>query len=363
MMRKVLLALSLLMCVGLTSAQEEPRTFYMGFTPFPYAITLDAVNFTYQHIEQDADLIVHHFDSGVPWIEALNGEAYHPNMMNDWSWRRSQVPEDHQLLVTVTPISITRDGLAPYHGEAEDMPLTAPFDSYSFDTPEVIEAFINYCNTTIEYFEPDMFVFGIEVNLLMKLRPDVWDAYMVLHREVYTTLKATYPDLPIMVSLTGIDLLPGYTDADHDDQMRALEDILPYTDYVGLSVYPYMTAYMTREIPYDMFDDLAVLIDKPLAVTETGYPAQSFRVSEGADLYFESDEGKQADYIRYLLESAQEHQFRFVVNFVLRDYDALWEEIGGREDLTIVWRDTGLYDEDGNERESLQIWREWLARQ
>jgi hypothetical protein len=29
-------------------------------------------------------------------------------------------------------------------------------------------------------------------------------------------------------------------------------------------------------------------------------------------------------------EAAQKHQFRYVVNFVLRVYDALWRQIGGR---------------------------------
>ncbi|GAB4318571.1 MAG: hypothetical protein Kow00117_08620 [Phototrophicales bacterium] len=365
MIRKVvLICLFVLLNFGVINAQEEDqetRTFYMGFTPFPYAITLEAVHFTYSQIAQDADLIVHHFDSGVPWTEALHNQPYHPNMMNDWEFRRSQVPENHKLLVTVTPISISRDSLAPYRGEAESMPLPPPFDSYNFDHPDVIQAFTNYCRTTIDYFQPDYFVFGIEVNLLIKLRPELWDAYMVLHQAVYDALKADYPDLPIMVSLTGIDLLPGYTDADPADQARALDDILPYTDYVGYSVYPFMTAFLTDYIPDNMFDELANLTNKPIAITETGYPAQSFRFNDGITLNFESNEGKQADYIQYLLESAQTHQFVFVVNFVLRDYDDLWLEIGGQEDLTILWRDTGLYSETGDEREALTIWRDWLA--
>jgi len=44
---------------------------------------------------------------------------------------------------------------------------------------------------------------------------------------------------------------------------------------------------------------------------------------------------------------------RSEVNFVLRDYDALWQQIGGNEDLTIAWRDTGLYDEAGAARPAL----------
>jgi exo-beta-1,3-glucanase (GH17 family) len=187
---------------------------------------------------------------------------------------------------------------------------------------------------------------------------------MTLHRAVYTTLKASHPDLPLVVSVTGIDLLEGYTDANHEDQMRALADLVDYTDILGLSVYPYMTAYMTNVLPEAMFDDLAALTDKPLAITETGYPAQSFGINaeEGLRLEFDSDTTKQERYIQLLLNEAQQHEFRFIINFVLRDYDALWRQIGANEDLTIAWRDTGLYDEDGGERPALAVWREWLEK-
>jgi hypothetical protein len=36
----------------------------------------------------------------------------------------------------------------------------------------------------------------------------------------------------------------------------------------------------------------------------------------------------------------------FVVNIVARDYDALWTAAGGG-DVLAIWRDTGLYDEEG----------------
>ncbi|MCC6613753.1 MAG: hypothetical protein IT320_09765 [Anaerolineae bacterium] len=357
------LLVALIFPTDVSRGQPETRPFVLGFTPFPYAISQEAVDFTYEHIAEDADLIVHHFDNGVPWVEALAGEPYSQNIRDDWSYRRQRTPPGHQVLVTVTPVNFMRDGLANYRGAQDDMPLPAPFDSYRFDDPDVATAFLRYCEDIIAHFEPDYFMFGIEVNLLMKLRPDLWDAYMTLHRQVYETLKAAHPDLPVFVSVTGIDLLEGYTDVDHADQMRALADILAYTDILGLSLYPYMTAYMTNSLPLDMFDRLAALTDKPIAVTETGYPAQSFGIDAGGGLRleFNSDESKQADYIALLLDAAQAYRFVFVVNFVLRDYDALWQQIGGREDLTIAWRDTGLYDEDGHARPALDLWRAALT--
>jgi hypothetical protein len=364
MCRLMTAAVLLVLTMTPARAQDDMRAFTLGFTPFPYEISFEAVLDTYETLAQNADLISHHFDNGVPWVEALAESEYSQHIRDDWNLRLTQTRPDDLVLVAVTPIRFDRGGLATYRGTADDMPLPPPWDSYGFDHPDVIEAFYNYCEDIIAYFEPDYFNMGIEVNLLMKIAPARWNAYLTLHREVYARLKEAYPDLPIFVSVTGIDLLPGYTDADADAQARALTDILPYTDVLALSMYPYMTRYMTNEIPQDMFDRLAGLTDLPLAVTETGYPAQSFAISgeDGTRLEFNGTPEKQAAYIDLLLNEAQEHQMRFVINFVLRDYDALWQQLGGREDLTIAWRDTGLIGEDGAERPALAIWREWLTR-
>lgn len=367
MMRLLLSGLIALLLAAPASAQEPApaidRPFGMGFTPFPYEISFEAVFWVYEHLAQDADVIVHHFDNGVPWVEALAGTPYHAQVLSDWDMRRSLTPAGQKVMATITPIAFTRDGLAGYRGEKDDLPLPAPWDGYDFDHPDVQAAFLNYAREIIAYFQPDYLLMAIEANLLMKLRPERWDAYMTLHRTVYTTLKAEYPDLVIFTSLTGIDLLPGYTDADPEGQARALADILPYTDWLGLSVYPYMTRYMTGPLPDDFFDQLAALTEKPIAITETGFPAQNFTILIGnTRVEMPSDDERQAEYMQALLNAAAEHRFRLVVNFVLRDYDALWQSLGAREDLTIAWRDTGLYAEDGRERPSLTLWRERLAQ-
>ncbi|RMG79478.1 MAG: hypothetical protein D6712_19620 [Chloroflexi bacterium] len=62
-----------------------------------------------------------------------------------------------------------------------------------------------------------------------------------------------------------------------------------------------------------------------------------------------------------LLTQADEHQFVFLVNFVLRDYDALFQYIEDN-DTNRIWRDTGLYDEAGQARPALGLWKEALSR-
>lgn len=344
-------------------AQTDPRPFRLGFTPFPYEVSLQAVDFTYQTIAADADLIAQHFDDGVPWPEALAGTAFHPNMVADWETRRRLNPQGHARYISVTPINFLRTGLAHYHGAEADLPLPAPWNGYTFDHPDVKKAFLNYCRYAIDFFAPDYLNIGIEVNLLLDHAPELWPAYLDLHRATYQALKADYPNLPIFVSIAATPLLADAADNDPAPHLEALREILPYSDYFALSLYPYMSRLMTGPLPEDLFERLRALAppDKRMAIAETGYPAEPLRVA--ANFTMSSDTEKQADYIRRLLEAAQAHRFVFVINFVLRDYDAMWQAFGAPDDgLWLAWKDTGLYDGDGMPRPALDVWRAALAQ-
>ena len=337
----------------------ETRPFYLGFSPFPYDISTDAVNFSYKAIAEHADIVMHHFDDGVPWSESLSGAAYHQALQDDWNWRKSHTPKDHEILASIAPYNFMRDGLANYHGERGDMPRSAPWGTATFNDPDVKTAYLNYCRRVIDFFDPAFINIGIEANLIMEKAPQLWDAYMDLHRYVYTELKKRYPDLPVFVSFQLQSLLKGHRpEVNHDDQMRAFRDLIDYTDIFAFSSYPYASAYMTQKLPEDMFDELAKMSSKPMAISETGYIAQDLTI-KALKLTMPSNEDKQAAWIDLVLRKAQQYKFTFVINFVIRDYDPLYEKIGGG-DLAAVWRDTGLFDENGKPRKALTLWDKWL---
>lgn len=220
---------------------------------------------------------------------------------------------------------------------------------------------MNHVINAVEFFQPDYLAIGIEINLLYDHKPSEWDAFMTLHQETYTALKAKYPDLPIFASVLGIALLDGFRDEGNSTQHRLLlDDIMEYSDYYAISFYPYLTRYLTTSLPDSMWDNLFSLSAKPIAITETGYPAQAFSVANGT-IPFDGTPEKQDMYISRLLQEADERDFEFVINFVVRDYDALYEWMNGC-DLEILWRDTGLYAEDGNPRPALSMWKAWLAK-
>jgi hypothetical protein len=358
------------------------RAFHLGFTPFPHDVNQAAIDFAYEKVSKEADLVAHHFDNGIPWNEALaDSYPYHQHIMDDWTQRKAKVPAGHKIYVAVTPISGARNGLALYRKEADDIPLVAPFDQHgtnlAFDHDDVKTAYLNYCKRVIAFFKPDYLNIGIEVNLLRRDRGQaVWDRYKALNAYVYAELKKLHPTLPIFVSIAGQPLLQGWESppsefssapdparAFRDSQLAALSDAMASSDYYGVSFYPYISAYLgslfPASFPATMWDELFNLSAKPIAIAETGYPAADITALSPA--IFVGSQAAQAAYLRKLFEEADKRKFKFVVNFVIRDYTALCQAVSCPA-FAYLWETTGVFDASGSSRESLKVYREYLAR-
>ncbi len=215
----------------------------------------------------------------------------------------------------------------------------------------------------LDFFWPDYLLIGIEVNLLRSNRPGLWAGYVSLQRQVYEALKADFPSQVVLLSFLATDFLEGYSDADAPDQLAALRQVEPYTDYFGISIYPYLTAVGTGPLPDDLFSRLAAISDKPYAIAESGYfsEQQSFDFGNGVALTLDGSEEKQQQWITRLLAEAERRNYRFVVNFVNRDYDPLCRQILC-DDLMRVWEASGLVRESGEAKAALTTWRNYLAR-
>lgn len=349
-------------CNSDESAQTRP--FYMGFTPFPYDVSQEAVDFTYQKIAEDADVVNQHFDNGVPWVEALENEPFHANIVNDWQSRKEQTPAGHKIYVSVTPINFLRTGLAGYRAAEDNMALPEPWSKYSFNNEPVKTAYLNYCKRIIDFFEPDFFNMAIEANLLYFNHSPLWDDYRELHEFIYSELKKTYPKLPVFCSVVGAHMMPDtFTGNDHVALRTATLQLIEHSDLFAISLYPFLSGYLGNPYPDDMLDELFAISSKPLAIAETGYSAQTFSIDTGNGVAtIISDQNKQDKYIKDLLKACTKRKAVFVINFVLRDYDDLWVDIGSPTGIEIAWRDTGLYDEDGNPRHALATWRKYLTK-
>lgn len=345
------------------AARPEARSFQMGFTAFPYDLTPDAMEHNYDQIEQHADLILHHFDHGVPWDEALDGTEFPPVVADAVADAKGRLRGTHRVLLTATPTSPDRTTLANYWGVDSHQPLPGEWQERPLSDPEVIEAYLNYCRRIITEVEPDYFAYAIEINASYRQGTPAYNEFMILASEVYPTLKAEFPALPIMMTFQTISF-----ENDHQELLDLTRDMLQYSDHVALSTYPFWHYdHPRQDADPDLlagdwmaaFRELAP--DKPFAISETGYIAEPFTY-ESLDVEIDGTEEWQEDYVVKLLTQANDLDAEFVAWFVLRDYDRLAEHFdpASREALNI-WKDTGLFDGDGGERTGLLVWDDWLG--
>lgn len=335
----------------------------MGFTPFPWDMTIEAIMDTAKFITENGDIISHHLEQGVPWIEALDDKPFHPDMMKDWEGRKG-ICASKKVFLSLTPLNEGRNSLEMYRGKDEDMPIPELFKDKAFNDPIVKKAYLNYCRRAVSYFQPDYLAIGIEVNELFHNSPDMWSSFVELYKYTYTELKKEYPDLPIFFTVSLHNLTnPGWKD--REKQQEEIKNLLEYSDVLGISYYPFMA--MQSEKPIKILDWVLNFTSKPLAITETGFPAQDI-VLKTYKVTIPGSPEKQATYFKTLLDRGNKDGYLFIICFLYRDYDALFKSIAPqleRRDLTLeifsVWRDCGLVDENGIKRPAFDVWKNYLS--
>lgn len=330
------------------------RSFFMGMTPMSYDVTKEALGDTYAFIRQNGDLVAQHLDEGIPWPEALERKPYHPNVERDLDERQRLTTKNKKVYLAITPV---RDGLATYWGKKSQMERPGVWKDKRIDDAEAITAYLNFARDLIRRFQPDFMAYGIEVNQDLAKDKERWSQFVTMAREVYTALKKEYPALPLFLTIQ-ID----HFWQDPERQQEALKQILPYTDYIAVSTYPYVFGYFDpRTIPQEYFSRLAALApEKPFAVAETGFVAKNY------DALGKQGSGSaewQNRYLGFALEESQKLRAKFFVWFVPIDYDRLWEKFRFLGPLTAifkVWLNCGLLDGDGNPRPSFATWTGWF---
>jgi hypothetical protein len=341
----------------------QTRSFYMGFTPWPYDATQAAIDDVNQRIQDNGDIVDHHIMVGVPWEEALQGLPYHPNVDADLTARVQMLQPGKEVFLAIDSLSASRDALAPNWGANFNEPLPPPWDTRGFADAAVATAYLNFALDLIARFDPLYFNYGTEISELMLNDPAAYDDYVVFAQTVYTGIKAQYPNLPVMVSIAFKS--PGSTEM--ATIATGFDRIRDYVDIVGVSVYPYVFYNHADKgnpdtMPADWLSQVSTLAQgKPVAITETGWIAEDLVIpSFGVDI--PSTEAYQQIYASRLLSEADALNAEFVIWWTIVDFDALWNGVLLQDPVASIWRDIGLYDESLRARPALNEWQSWLAR-
>ncbi len=329
----------------------QTRSFALGFTDFPYAATSEAYQEGYEIIRNDADLAVMHFDDGVPWQAAFDRQDYSVDISNELKSKTALIPRGHLVYLAITPLSFERNDIADHKG-GEDTQWRSKLDD-----PDVITAYTNHAKSMIETFSPNYFAYAIEANMFHSNDPERWDEFVTLAATVYGEIKDTYPTLPVFITIQA-DIFHQYPEV----QSEALIQILPYTDFIAISTYPYIFGDSPDSIASDHFTAITDLApEKPFAIAETAWPAED--ISDPYPVIIKGSESAQLAYVERLIKESTDKKAVFITWFFTRDFDEFWE--AQLKDNPIaptirLWKDTGLYDEDGNPRPALGLWKDTL---
>ncbi|WP_343485560.1 hypothetical protein [Allomuricauda sp. d1] len=345
------------------SSAIETRTFSMGFTAFPYDNSVAAQQETYQNVIADGDIFLSHLDHGVPWNEALNDLPFPEEVQNTLDATKTGLNPNTKIVLTATPNDQTRENLAMYwNNDGTHQPLPVAWQDKTFDDPDVVTAYVNYCRRIINEVQPDYFAYGIETNATFQKDDTAFAQFLTLADTVYAILKADYPNLPIFLTVQDQSF-----NNSRAELLETTSMLLEYSDYIAISTYPFLFyGDVTRDANPDLFADDWLLefrnldVSKPMAISETGFCAEDM-VIENLGINVKGTEEWQTGYMDKLFEHANNLEAEFVLWFVYRDYDMLYDNTPNPPDIFKIWRDNGLLDGQGNKRPAHIKWLEWKA--
>jgi hypothetical protein len=149
----------------------------------------------------------------------------------------------------------------------------------------------------------------------------LWAQYVELQCSTYAAVKAAHPTLPISVSVFSVPFFPEWSTQDNlTDQQNALADVSACSDVIGFSVHPFMSALLAESFPADYFDRMFAHTSKPIAITESSYPAQVWSSGGLTQTVLKSS--------RLISSTDARRRTRpptaTVIWYTVRDYDQLW---------------------------------------
>lgn len=346
-----------------SSPAADTRSFYMGVTPWPGNFTAAEVDTAYQFINNSCDIVSHHFDDGIPYEEFYRQQSLPTAFLQDVQYRKTRTAAGKKIFLSVSALNLSRKDKAAYYSNSSQADSIKNYwKQLAPNDAKVVTAYTRYISWLIDQFQPLYVNYGVESNSAL------WDAgqfllYKDFLRQVYAQLKPKYPSIPFFLSFMVDETTQGWENA---------RQLLAYTDFIGLSAYPYVTVSSSAAgntdpalFPANYFEKFIALDNsKPLAFAETGYIAQDLSIPSFS-LNKQGRPDWQAAYLQKVCQLCNSKKAKLLIWFCSKDYDAgnaYLKSAGLYQDLFGLWQDTGLKDEAGKQRPAYHTWTQWLQK-
>lgn len=344
--------------------QQHNRSFYMAVTPWPADFTQSSLDSAYRFINDNCDMVSHHFDEGIPYEEGYNNLNWPQHLQNEIATRKTKVASGKKFFLSVAPLNLTRKQKADYYRESSSIPQTIKdhWASLAINDNKVVTAYVNYISYLIDQLKPQFVNYGVESNEI-GWNTSSFQLYKDFIAKVYAQLKVKYSSIPLFISFMVYE---------HPLATSMATQLIPYTDYLTLSAYPYIVALSTGDgntdpsrFASDLFTRFISLApQKPFGFAETGFIAEDL-VVPSLSLRKRGTEEWQKDYLNLVCQLTNDKKGKFVIWFCNQDYDAgnnRLKALGMYTDVFALWEDTGMIDEKGKARPAMQVWKEWLNK-
>lgn len=313
---------------------------------------LTAQNFAHRN----GDIVSVPFIGGIPWTEALEGKPFSKDVQDNLNYRR---PPGMKLFLSISPLNVQRNGLAPYWGEKDNQPLPARWNKQTFNSPTVKKAFLAFTIRAVDKLRPDFLAIGIESNVLLSHNRTKWRELKELHRQTYAALKRRYPMLPVFFTTEVLHYKKLASEARGTDQEKEVADLMRHSDLFAMSLYPHMSYDVPRPFPAD-FLDFARKFKKPIAIAESGMTSRDVHLSS-SKVTLRGSPADQEHFTKLILKTAQQDRYRFVINFATTDFEKLCAKLPPPTDeLARIWAYTGMQDSSRKPKPSLAVWEAYM---
>lgn len=337
-----------------TAVAASPGTPYFGFTPFPYDLTSESLDTTYNIVLPNSTMLGLHLDDGIPWDEALTNAPYPAKVQNEWQGWSMHIVPPKAIYLGLAPLEKDRVSLTHATGDNADEWANLPFNDQRVKT-----AYLNYAKRAVTLFKPNYLNLGIEAGELALRKPERWPSFVELYDFVRTALKAEYPNLNIGISF-------GLQSLMKPDVAKLVKPLVDNSDYLCLSFYPNMSAFNEKfgapALPsgnnawLEPMKWVRAYTDKPIAFCETGYSTAPVSV-KAYGLQFSGDAVSQAAYLRDLIDTAQKENYAFVIWYLAIDYDKLYARLSDPTGVNQIWRNIGLLDGELKPKPAWALWQ------
>ena len=335
-MKRVITSINFILFVSMSLLSQTNYQGKLGYAVSPAGHPYD-YSLLGEFFQEAADMC----DGGVVFANSAWRDNYETSGL---------IPNLQKLVSTFQPAPYGYTDMINFGWRSGDsLMLIVPENAVNNWTNETAkEVFMQMLVNAADSLQPAYLLIGNEISFYWQQDSSDYMNWIDFFHNACDSIKAHSPNTKVgtvfnFEHLTGVGVLTGFNQA----YWGALDAIdTAKIDILGLTVYPFFSYKTANEIPpdylYSVFDRLA---DKPLVITETGWPADSFIGT------WISSPQQQVDYVHKLFGLITGQNVE-VVNWLFLNY------LMDRTDQTDfeIFRSVALRDSLGNDRPALPFW-------